>query len=79
MIFLAQETSNNAMDLCDNALQQCTTMSPRRLRRQPSMESDVADNFLLQVKTFENNYGKSDEKENVSPNLHRPAVPAPIF
>lgn len=79
MIFFAQEPSNNTMDLCDNALQQCTTMSPRQLHRQPPMESDVADNFLLQVKTFESNYAKSDEKENVSPNLHRPAVPAPIF
>jgi len=40
------------------------------------MDNDVADNFLLQVKTFESNYGKSNEKENVSPNLRRPAVPA---
>ncbi|XP_072756885.1 uncharacterized protein [Anoplolepis gracilipes] len=72
------ETSNNVMDLCDNGLQQCTIMSPRRLHRQ-SMESDVADSFLLQVKTFESNYGKSDEKENVSPYIYRPAVHAPIF
>jgi len=61
------------MDLCDNVLQEC--VSPRRLHRQQSMDND-ADNFLLQVKTFESNYGKSNEKENVSPNLRRPAVPA---
>lgn len=66
------------MDFCDNALQQCTTVSPRRLHRQPPMDND-ADNFLLQVNTFENNYYKNDEKENVFLNLCRPAAPARIF
>lgn len=64
------------VDLCDNVLQQCATLpSPRRLHRQ-STENDDADSFLLQVKTFESNYGQSDVKENVSPNLRRPAVHA---
>ncbi|KAL6268477.1 hypothetical protein P5V15_001610 [Pogonomyrmex californicus] len=56
----------STLDLCDNVLQQCATMSPRRLHRQPPMEND-ADNFLLQVNTFHNNYYMSDEKENISP------------
>nr|XP_012221938.1 PREDICTED: uncharacterized protein LOC105671946 [Linepithema humile] len=64
----------SAVDFCDNVMQQCATVSPQRLHRQP-MEN-AADSFLLQVKTFESNYGKSDEKENVSPNLHRLAAPA---
>ncbi|XP_011865272.1 PREDICTED: uncharacterized protein LOC105560626, partial [Vollenhovia emeryi] len=38
----------STMDFCDNALQQYTTVSPRRLHRQPPMEND-ADNFLLQT------------------------------
>ncbi|XP_011064621.1 PREDICTED: uncharacterized protein LOC105152189 [Acromyrmex echinatior] len=38
----------NTLDLCDNVLQQCTTMSPRRLHRQPPIEND-SDNFLLQA------------------------------
>ncbi|KAL0127665.1 hypothetical protein PUN28_003150 [Cardiocondyla obscurior] len=38
----------NMMDFCDNTLQQCTTVSPRRLHRQPPMDND-SDNFLLQT------------------------------
>lgn len=62
------------MDFCDNVLQ--GYVSPRRSHRQQSMDNDVADNFLLQVKNFETNYRKSNEKENVSLNLRRLAVPA---
>ncbi|XP_029658905.1 uncharacterized protein LOC115232889 isoform X4 [Formica exsecta] len=67
------ETSNNAMDLCDNALQQCTTMSPRRLHRQPSMESDVADSFLLQAGSPCSdflNFGNRFGGKNLSPEGH---------
>ncbi|XP_036147463.1 uncharacterized protein LOC105835607 [Monomorium pharaonis] len=54
----------STMNFCDSALQQCATVSPRRMYRQPPMENDT-DNFLLQVNTFENNYYKGDDKENV--------------
>lgn len=65
------------MDFCDNTLQQCAAVSPRRLHRQPT-ESDVTDNFLLQVKReiIETNYDKIDEKENIPSNLRRLTVPA---
>lgn len=40
------------------------------------MENDGTDSFLLQVKTYESNYSEINEKENISPNLHRPAAHA---
>lgn len=72
----ASQETDFTLDLCDNILQQCASMpSPRRLHRQ-STENDDSDNFLLQVKTFESNYGQCDVKENVSLNLRRPAARA---
>ncbi|XP_039305498.1 uncharacterized protein LOC105205750 isoform X3 [Solenopsis invicta] len=62
----------NTMDLCDNALQQCATVSPRRLHRQPQMEND-ADNFLLQAGSPCSdflNFGNRLSGKDLSPDGH---------
>ncbi|XP_018398722.1 PREDICTED: uncharacterized protein LOC108776560 [Cyphomyrmex costatus] len=62
----------NTLDLCDNVLQQCTTLSPRRLHRQPPIEND-ADNFLLQAGSPCSdflNFGNRPAGKDLSPDGH---------